>query len=445
MNPNKLKKSIHQNIIALSIILLMTSLCPALAGAGTIQYTYDDTRQLKTSVYDDATKVEYAYDGSGNRITKTVSYLVSSSVLPSSLDFGSVIVGNTSPPQTVTVTNTGTGNLIIGAITITGTNASEFIKQADTCSSATIPASATCQIQITFSPISVGTKTAALSIPSNDPAAPVKDIPLSGTGNIGYVLSVTKGGASTGTVTSNPVGIDCGADCTEAYSPGTLVTLTAAPGNCATFAGWSGACTGGTCSITMNAYAAATAAFNFISPVAEFSASPLSGPAPLTVNFTDLSTCGTSWSWTFGDTTASTLQNPSHTYTPLFGNSLSVSHNVSLTASNSAGSNTLIKANYITVQCPDWPVRIIRAGATYGYYTTLQAAYNAAATGDTIQSHAVLFTGNLDINRDITITLEGGYGCDYSVYTSSPTILKGKLQTYPLGGKLTIKNFVLEK
>ena len=44
---------------------------------------------------------------------------------------------------------------------------------------------------------------------------------------IPFTLSVTKAGTGSGTVSSNPAGINCGADCSEAYSPGTVVTLTA--------------------------------------------------------------------------------------------------------------------------------------------------------------------------------------------------------------------------
>ncbi|HOS82930.1 MAG TPA: PKD domain-containing protein [Methanolinea sp.] len=83
-------------------------------------------------------------------------------------------------------------------------------------------------------------------------------------------------------------------------------------------------------------------------PVADFSASPLTGQRPLTVQFTDLSTNNpTSWYWTFGDGSYSTLQNPSHTYAE------PGTYTVSLTASNSGGSSTpAVKTDYITVAGP---------------------------------------------------------------------------------------------
>jgi hypothetical protein len=78
------------------------------------------------------------------------------------------------------------------------------------------------------------------------------------------VLTVAKAGTGAGTVTSVPVGIDCGTDCSEAYSRGTVVTLTAQPSPGSFFAGWTGTgCAGtGPCVVTMTTDITVTATFN---------------------------------------------------------------------------------------------------------------------------------------------------------------------------------------
>ncbi len=53
-------------------------------------------------------------------------------------------------------------------------------------------------------------------------------------------VNVTKNGLGSGTVTSSPVGINCGPDCSEEFPEGTAVTLTAKAGEGSKFTGWSG-------------------------------------------------------------------------------------------------------------------------------------------------------------------------------------------------------------
>ena len=78
-----------------------------------------------------------------------------------------------------------------------------------------------------------------------------------------YTLTVSRAGMGNGTVTSSPADITCGADCSEVYSSGTNVTLTATPQVGSSFAGWSGACTGtGSCMIPMTSAKSVTATFN---------------------------------------------------------------------------------------------------------------------------------------------------------------------------------------
>ena len=86
-----------------------------------------------------------------------------------------------------------------------------------------------------------------------------------------------------------------------------------------------------------------TTAFGSL-PIAAFTATPTNINAGQSVQFTDQSTnTPTSWSWTFGDGTTITTKNPSHIYSSP-GN-----YTVTLTATNSFGSDSETKTNYISV------------------------------------------------------------------------------------------------
>ena len=76
-------------------------------------------------------------------------------------------------------------------------------------------------------------------------------------------VAVSKAGNGTGTVSSAPGGIACGASCGALFDGGGSVTLTATPDASSNFTGWSGGgCTGtGTCTLTMDAGKTVTATF----------------------------------------------------------------------------------------------------------------------------------------------------------------------------------------
>ncbi|AKB36719.1 Cell surface protein [Methanosarcina siciliae C2J] len=102
---------------------------------------------------------------------------------------------------------------------------------------------------------------------------------------------------------------------------------------------------------------------NTLPPVAEFTANRTYGAAPLVVLFTDTSTGGvpTSWIWDFGDWTYSKhAMNATYTFTKP-GN-----YTVSLTAGNDAGSNKVVKPNYIVVTNP-FIVANFSSNVTHGY------------------------------------------------------------------------------
>jgi hypothetical protein len=84
-------------------------------------------------------------------------------------------------------------------------------------------------------------------------------------------------------------------------------------------------------------------------------------------------------------------------------------------------------------------VRDTGAGTTY--YSTLQSAYNASTTGDTIQSEAGTLTENLSLNLNKTITLQGGYNNDYATVTGKTTINGNVIIS---GGTVTIGDFILQ-
>ena len=111
--------------------------------------------------------------------------------------------------------------------------------------------------------------------------------------------------------------------------------------------------------------------------VADFSATPTYGQKPLTVQFTDLSTGSpTMWAWDFGDGQTDMVADPSHTYTD------AGIYTVSLTASSQiTGTDTIIKAGYITVTEESGIVADFSATPTYGQ-KPLTVQFTDTSTGN---------------------------------------------------------------
>lgn len=103
------------------------------------------------------------------------------SVSPPAVNFGSILVGQTSGAQTVTLTNTGSGTLTPGTALISGVNAADFAKTADTCAGSSRGAGQSCTITLTFTPSAPGARTATLTIPHNA-AGGSSTVSLTGTG-----------------------------------------------------------------------------------------------------------------------------------------------------------------------------------------------------------------------------------------------------------------------
>jgi hypothetical protein len=99
---------------------------------------------------------------------------------PLSIAFGSQVVRTASAPLTVTLANLTKNLLSITGISFTGTNASDFSQGNSTCGT-TLAVNATCTIGVIFTPTTVATETATLSIADSDPSSP-QTVPLTGTG-----------------------------------------------------------------------------------------------------------------------------------------------------------------------------------------------------------------------------------------------------------------------
>jgi PKD repeat protein len=151
-----------------------------------------------------------------------------------------------------------------------------------------------------------------------------------------------------------------------------------------------------------------------VPPDAGFGADTRSGPAPLTVRFSDQSTgTPTSWLWTFGDGTTSTYQNPTHTY-------LSTGvYSVTLRVTNNFGSDELSRAGYIVVGDP--PVADFDLEPSDGL-APLTVRFTDRSTGDPSGWHWDFGDGGSSTDQnpshqyrytgiyDVTLTVTNPYG-----------------------------------
>ena len=134
-------------------------------------------------------------------------------------------------------------------------------------------------------------------------------------------------------------------------------------------------------------------------PDVNFIANITGGNAPLAVQFSDTSTGNPGeWHWDFGDGNTSTEQNPIHTYESP-GN-----YTVNLTATNTGGSNTETKIDYIKVTGESFIDFIIEENV-FVYGNTL-ALYGDSVTGPgaTVVITGDLNTANTNLGASINVS-----------------------------------------
>ena len=178
------------------------------------------------------------------------------------VSFGSILTGAT-VDRTFTVQN-ATGSTLSGGASV----ASPFSIVSG--GSFTLAAGASAAVVVRFRPTTAGTFATNLNVSAQGDTV-ARALSASATGSSlptppssTPTLTVSRTGSGSGTVTSSPTGISCGTDCTQTYTAGTRVTLTASPASGSKFRGWSGGgCSGtGSCAVTLNASTTVTAIFD---------------------------------------------------------------------------------------------------------------------------------------------------------------------------------------
>jgi uncharacterized delta-60 repeat protein/uncharacterized repeat protein (TIGR01451 family) len=184
------------------------------------------------------------------------------------------VIAGSSLTYVITVTNQGpitaTGVIVTdtlpadvsGAVT---SGCAEDPGGTPTCTLGTIDIgdSAVYSVTVTVDVAVSGTLTNTVQVGASSSLFNTEDDTVDETTTVQYELSVSLDGTGSGSVTSDPTGIDCGGDCTETFDYGTVVTLTATSTTGSAFTGWSGAeCSGtGECVVTMTETKSVTATF----------------------------------------------------------------------------------------------------------------------------------------------------------------------------------------
>jgi PKD repeat protein len=378
-------------------------------------------------------------------------------ITPVSHDFGSLEVGSSpSPENAFTVGNDGTGDLVIDTV---NQPSSPFSMTADNCSGQTLAPSASCTVTISFTPTAVTTYSGNFTIDSNDPDSASTSVGLSGEG-INNPPSADADGPYAG-VEGQSIILD-GSGSSDGGSivqfewdvddDGFYDASGALPTHSYTYAQDSTGQPGGVYTIRLRvtdnlgatATATTTATISDTTPTSDFTGTPTSGEAPLTVTFSNNSSGydqPLTYEWDFDNdgTVDSTAGNPSYIYND------PGTYSVKLTVTDSDGdSNSLERTNYITVTsgaCGNDPVRIY--GTPPIYYSYLQTAYSEAVPNDLIQlMDGSLSESSISFNKDISVTIKGGYDCNYTDNSTGMTTIATSF-TFS-NGTVTIENITLE-
>jgi len=142
------------------------------------------------------TAFQTTLNGTSDAFVAKLTPIPTLGVSPTSLNFGTVLIPNTSAAQSVTLMNNTNAAIAFTSATLTGANMADFKISANTCG-ASIPAGMSCTVSVTFTPSIAGAEAATLVLTDGDSTSP-QNIALSGTGtNVPPDFTITGPGMQT--------------------------------------------------------------------------------------------------------------------------------------------------------------------------------------------------------------------------------------------------------
>ncbi|MEQ1802398.1 MAG: choice-of-anchor D domain-containing protein [Gammaproteobacteria bacterium] len=177
----------NQSIAALATCSFQVQFAPVAAGV------VNDALDIPSNDAD-TPSVTVAVSGTGT-VSMGPAISVTDAVSPTddrAIDFGDVFLTNT-VDQTVTVTNDGSGDLVLGTVGTANPLAAPFsiLPIADTCSGVTLAPAESCTILVEYAADLPDVYNDSFDIPSNDPDEPSVTVSVTATGQ-----QISKGGSS---------------------------------------------------------------------------------------------------------------------------------------------------------------------------------------------------------------------------------------------------------
>ena len=244
----------------------------------------------------------------------------------------------------------------------------------------------------------------------------------------GYTLSVTNSGTGNGMVTSNPAGINCGADCLAVYSPDTSITLTAAPAINSVFSGWSGSCSGSALNVVVNMDSNKNCATTFTIKTYTIQATAASNGS--------ISPSGDVIVNHGADQVFAITPNPGYMVNEIIIETDSTAMENKRTSLEWTVPNVTSNMSiHVTFTISHSSTRYVNSDGICGgktpCYSKIQDAIDAAPDGSDILVRQGTYNESISLKSDKTVVIKGGYNSTYSQQTDNATFVYGQtIQAY---------------